>query len=186
MRRALWDGRRIGALKRLWADGETAGAIAKELGLSRSAVLGKIFRLRLEAGAAGERAAAKSKDAARQARAGRTAAAGAPLRRRGAGATANAELPRPPTNAARKSLLELTNSCCRWPYGELGKGNYLFCGAPGAALDDGIPYCARHMRRAYIIAPMPAFKSASSKSSYVKSSGFRSRRFILQSAEEER
>ncbi len=43
-----WRDDDIDLLKRLWADGETAASIAEKLGgLSRSAVLGKIFRLRL-------------------------------------------------------------------------------------------------------------------------------------------
>ena len=46
-----------------------------------------------------------------------------------------------------KSLLELTNESCRWPMGRRGK--YLFCGVAEADVLCGIPYCARHMRRAY-------------------------------------
>jgi GcrA cell cycle regulator len=48
MKDGFWTTERIALLKRLWAQGNTANAIAAELGgLSRSAVLGKIFRLRL-------------------------------------------------------------------------------------------------------------------------------------------
>ncbi len=186
MRRGLWNGRRTGALQRLWADGATAGAIAKKLGLSRSAVLGKIFRLRLDAGAAGQGPAAKAKTRAKEPgiRAAHTVAPSAPVRRRRAGASVQMKPPEVPARLGRKSILELTKNCCRWPYGELGKGNYLFCGAPGADLDEGIPYCARHMRRAYIVAPAPASRAAKAKSSYFKSSSFRPRRFVLQSVEE--
>lgn len=45
----LWTDHRIAILKRMWADGATAAAIAECLGVSRSAVLGKIFRLRRRA-----------------------------------------------------------------------------------------------------------------------------------------
>ena len=42
-----WTDDRIASLKQMWADGATAAAIAERLGgLSRSAVLGKIHRLR--------------------------------------------------------------------------------------------------------------------------------------------
>ena len=53
MRGDLWNDERIELLKRLWAEGATADLIAAQLGgISRSAVLGKIFRLRLGAAAA--------------------------------------------------------------------------------------------------------------------------------------
>jgi GcrA cell cycle regulator len=54
-----------------------------------------------------------------------------------------------------KTLLELTNNTCRWPHGRPGTEKFHFCGAPEADLERGIPYCARHMRRAY-----PMFESA--------------------------
>ena len=42
-----WTDDRIASLKQMWAEGATAAAIAERLGgLSRSAVLGKIHRLR--------------------------------------------------------------------------------------------------------------------------------------------
>jgi GcrA cell cycle regulator len=48
MQDATWDEAQINLLKKLWAEGEAAHAIGAKLGgLSRSAVLGKIFRLRL-------------------------------------------------------------------------------------------------------------------------------------------
>ena len=45
--RGVWTRERIALLKKLWADGETAAAIAMRLRMSKSAVLGKVFRLRL-------------------------------------------------------------------------------------------------------------------------------------------
>jgi GcrA cell cycle regulator len=48
MRTDFWTKERITTLEMLWAQGKSAGTIAKALGgISRSAVLGKIFRLRL-------------------------------------------------------------------------------------------------------------------------------------------
>jgi GcrA cell cycle regulator len=41
-----WTDDRIAILKQLWVDGASAAMIADHLGISRSAVLGKIFRLR--------------------------------------------------------------------------------------------------------------------------------------------
>lgn len=86
-----WTAERVNLLKQLWASGASASAIAAQLGgLSRSAVAGKIYRLRRRAA---EPAAAPNKR---------------PRRR---------EADKPPSQESRpsgKSLLELTNTCCRW------------------------------------------------------------------------
>jgi GcrA cell cycle regulator len=161
--RGVWTGRRIALLKELWAQGETATAIAAQLRMSRSAVLGKVFRLRLRP--------------AKKAAAARPGAAALGRRRRGrASAKPQAMLTAPAAPAARaapatpatpatpaapaapaapvapvgKSLFELTNDCCRWPHGQPGTKNFFFCGAPGADVEGGRPYCERHARRAYV------------------------------------
>jgi GcrA cell cycle regulator len=131
--RDQWSAERVSLLKTLWKSGAPASAIAARLGgMSRSAVLGKLFRLRR--------------------RAGPTAALAlrSPARARGRGKSE--ALPQPPPAAPRatgKTLLELTNSCCRWPHGRPGAANFFFCGAPGADLELGMPYCPRHAQRAY-------------------------------------
>jgi GcrA cell cycle regulator len=133
MPRQFWTQARIAELKRLWRAGVTAAAIGTALGgITRAAVLGKIFRLRLAMAAPG--ASAIRDDT--------------PARRR-----AGKPLPQPEPKARRKTLLDLTNECCRWPYGELGEGRFFFCGDVGADVARGIPYCPRHMRRAYIVPP---------------------------------
>jgi GcrA cell cycle regulator len=133
--KGIWTKERVDLLKRLWSEGKTATAISASLdGISRSAVLGKIFRLRLAPGA--DTAAQVRDDQAQgnrvlfgQRRPGRPPAPG---RMRG------------------KSLLELDNESCRWPYGRPGMRGFHFCGATGADLENGRPYCADHMRRAYL------------------------------------
>jgi hypothetical protein len=52
-----------------------------------------------------------------------------------------------------KSLFDLTNNCCRWPYRRPGAERYFFCGDPSADLEAGRPYCPEHMRRAYLVQP---------------------------------
>jgi GcrA cell cycle regulator len=154
MRDGFWTKERIALLKRLWRQGKTAAAIGAELGgLSRAAVLGKIFRLRL---APAKQAAAKNSETAEREK-----------RKRGKALMARPDVPRrrraakaKPSDKARrrkaskpKTLLELTNDCCRWPYERAGHRNYFFCGAAGADLARGIPYCPEHMRRAYLVPP---------------------------------
>ncbi len=43
-------------------------------------------------------------------------------------------------------LLELTNTTCRWPCGDVGAPGFFFCGVPEAALDQRRPYCRGHSR----------------------------------------
>jgi GcrA cell cycle regulator len=138
-----WTAERIALLRRLWADGETAAAIAERLGdVSRSAVLGKVFRLRL-----------RTKRAADDLEPGQGSVAGngaaAPARRRRSSTRGSRPRIKPARGTQHKTLLELTNSTCRWPHGRPGTSNFFFCGTPEADLERGIPYCAKHMQRAY-------------------------------------
>jgi len=45
-----WDAKDIALLKRLWAEGQSAGEIARRLGFSRNAVCGRLTRLGLKRG----------------------------------------------------------------------------------------------------------------------------------------
>jgi GcrA cell cycle regulator len=136
--RGVWTRERIALLKELWADGKTAAAIAARLRMSKSAVLGKVFRLRLRPAAKAAAAAAR-RDAATVGR-----------RRRGRQPTKPPVKPAAPAMAPGKTLFELTNGSCRWPRGQPGTKTFFFCGAPGADLEGGRPYCERHARRAYV------------------------------------
>src|ERR1700676_2978379 len=100
--RGVWTRERIALLKKLWADGETAAAIAMRLRMSKSAVLGKVFRLRLPSAAKATAAAAR-RDAATVGR-----------RRRGRLPGKSRVLPAAPAAASGQTLFELTNESCRW------------------------------------------------------------------------
>lgn len=138
-----WTAERIDILRSLWAEGATAVAIGARLGgVSRSAVLGKVFRLRLRAGGAADKTPP-------QAKAREHGALTAPARRRRPRQYAKRSQPVPVIERRHKTLFELTNNTCRWPHGRPGTDRFFFCGAPEADLERGIPYCAQHMRRAY-------------------------------------
>jgi GcrA cell cycle regulator len=124
-----WADDKLLLLKKLWSERKTAAAIAQRLGVSKSAVLGKVFRLRLTRPAPQPTAASpailppKARGAERQSK--------RPAIKRG------------------KSLLQLTNESCRWPIGDPATKSFHFCGEPGADLEQGIPYCEQHRLRAY-------------------------------------
>jgi GcrA cell cycle regulator len=137
--RGVWTRERIALLKKLWADGETATAIATRLRMSKSAVLGKVFRLRLRPAVNATAAAARSNTVI--------------LRRRHKSRPSikhRAKPAAPAAVASGKTLFELTNDSCRWPHGQPGTKAFHFCGAPGADLEGGRPYCELHARRAYV------------------------------------
>jgi GcrA cell cycle regulator len=125
--RDQWTAERVTLLERLWASGASARAIAAQLGgVSRSAVLGKLYR-------SGRRAANRA----------------AALKQ-----LPQADEPSQAASQQRgKGLLELTNNCCRWPIGRRGQSEIFFCGVPEANLARGMPYCLRHARRGYVIPP---------------------------------
>lgn len=128
-----WTAERVTVLERLWANGASASTIAAQLGgVSRAAVLGKIYRLRRRA--ADPAAAPKPRPRADQ-------------------LPQADEPPQPASQQRGKSLLELTSNCCRWPIGRRGQSEIFFCGVPEADLARGMPYCLRHARRGYVIPP---------------------------------
>lgn len=56
----------------------------------------------------------------------------------------------------RKTLLELTPSSCRWPFGDPQTPGFFYCGAHNIS---GIPYCRAHSRIAYNHIPKPEARS---------------------------
>lgn len=155
---SVWTEERVETLITLWAQGYSASAIADKLacGFTRSAVIGKVHRLRLPgrmtthtSDGAQRDCLSKSNDKRRPSRAKVKA-----FRGRGKHlfevAEYNAPLPPPPDPdyvppvEQRKQLLELTNTSCRWPYGDVGNPDFYFCGGPDADFSVGRPYCSIH------------------------------------------
>jgi GcrA cell cycle regulator len=114
-----WSRERVAILEKLWAEGETAQSIAGRLGgVSRAAVLGKIFRLRLDADAPAPAAEITANQTTQRADAKHVDATTPMRRRRGIkrDALLEGQTPAAKTLARTrgKSLLELTNGSCRW------------------------------------------------------------------------
>jgi GcrA cell cycle regulator len=164
----IWTDERVEWLKRLWADGVPASAIAEKLGegVTRNAVIGRVHRLKLPG-------RAPTPVRFRKARTGDMASARLPKKRDPAegisitkrvanplGWRAKRIKPKPeprpvvrikstrPVEMRRNvGLLELGAGACRWPVNEPPRGEpYLFC---GATADEPRVYCPEHCVIAY-------------------------------------
>lgn len=142
-----WSDEQIETLKQRWADDVTARQIARELEVSRNAVLGMVHRLKLPTH---KKSGIQRKPRAPRRVGGRKAMRSAGIQHRIVVRLHEPE-PTPVDDAAipfgqRRTLLELTNHTCRWPVGD--GADVFFCGAP-ADLTKGQPYCPAHTMRAY-------------------------------------
>lgn len=147
-----WTSERIRHLTARWSQGASARQIARELGagISRSAVLGKVHRLGISTHAPYHR---KWKEAPAPRAAGPLSHLEGVHGRRIPSWVAAAQpyVDDPAVDAAipigqRRSLIELTDTTCRWPVGDPATESLFFCGAP--SIRDA-PYCAEHQQRAY-------------------------------------
>ncbi|MGU3497126.1 GcrA family cell cycle regulator [Xanthobacteraceae bacterium A53D] len=162
-----WNDERVELLKKLWSEGLSASQIAGELGgITRNAVIGKVHRLGLSGRAKAPAVAARPRKTARpETPAQQQQRPQAPTRPATHGNTAlapafeelveTAPAPTPAPQPAgsnvlpmgqRCTIMNLTESTCRWPVGEPGTDAFYFCG--GRSLT-GMPYCATHARMAY-------------------------------------
>jgi GcrA cell cycle regulator len=168
-RSTTWTSARLDHLRARWIEGASARRISWELGagISRSAVLGKVYRLgigdlsprggiqvRRRSRAEGHREVGVRRELTakelmqHRALLDRIAGDGACLDDPGLDSGIPVE--------QRRSLLELTHMTCRWPVGDPGRPGFFFC---GAAPVRGAPYCQLHGMRAHRSAervPRPA------------------------------
>jgi len=157
IRTQTWTTERIALLKNLMDAGLPCGQIAREIGVSRNAVIGKMNRLGLS----------RPKDEIgrqlEQRRAARLAHPKTPGTWRPKHPRLNiftqhemliAGFPRPQPraedipiyNGRGCTLFELSQMKCRWPISNPGAEDFCFCGNEPVK---GLPYCLGHARIAY-------------------------------------
>jgi GcrA cell cycle regulator len=159
-----WNPLRVARLERLLAGGCSARQIANELGGfdhcadgGRSAVIGKIHRLKLSTPRKEKRSGGMLKPT-RRSETGlhrkrvltpRIIEMRRPATKRAVEPAPVAILPNVPPSATGVpgvSLLELRPHHCRWPNGDVGSPDFHFCGDRRV---DGRPYCRVHCDRAF-------------------------------------
>ncbi|WP_298123201.1 GcrA family cell cycle regulator [Brevundimonas sp.] len=146
-----WTEDRVGALKKLWLEGQSASQIAKALGggVTRNAVIGKVHRLGLSGRAAPSQPARTTFRAARPRPTPPPAQPSAPRR-----IEAAQSRPVPPTPPRPEPLPDLPGTAtvmtlgahmCKWPIGDPSSTEFSFCGRRAS---EGV-YCVEHARVAY-------------------------------------
>jgi GcrA cell cycle regulator len=154
---ATWTSERIELLKRCLHAGLSCGQTAREIGVTRNAVIGKMNRLGLS----------RPKDVIgrqlEQRRGARLARPKTPRTWRSKSPRLNIfaqhemlmvtfRRPQPPAddipiyNGRGCTLLELSQGKCRWPINSPGAQDFCFCGNEPVK---GLPYCPGHARIAY-------------------------------------
>ena len=143
-----WSSDRVEQLKRCFDAGLTCSQIAREIGVTRNAVIGKMNRMGLSRPrdllAAQMRRAAKLARPRRDSLRRLTVIAQRKMLREAFPQAQPEEIPI--HNGRGCTLLELKQGQCRWPINEPGAENFCFCGNEAFA---GFSYCAGHARIAY-------------------------------------
>ena len=150
---AGWTEDRVGALKKLWLEGQSASQIAKQLGggVTRNAVIGKVHRLGLSGRAAPSQPARATFRPSRPRPAAQpTQAPSAPRRIEAAAPrpvmTAQPVAPAPaPELPGTATVMTLGAHMCKWPIGDPSSREFSFCGRRAS---EGV-YCGEHARVAY-------------------------------------
>ncbi len=148
---AGWTEDRVGALKKLWLEGQSASQIAKQLGggVTRNAVIGKVHRLGLSGRAAPSQPARAAFRPSRPRPAQPTQAPSAPRRIEAVQprvAAAAPSVPAPmPDLPGTATVMTLGAHMCKWPIGDPSSSEFSFCGRRAS---EGV-YCVEHARVAY-------------------------------------
>jgi len=147
-----WTQKRVEILKKRWAEGVSAGGIAKELGgVTRNAVIGKVHRMGLSDSTKPSASAEpyKTPSAVTSKRNGGNG-------REGMKKLYNTEPKKKvvPKIEAKKgqpkgvvpAILHVKDSMCKWPLNNPSSPEFHFCGRP---TDPGQTYCTGHSDMAY-------------------------------------
>jgi GcrA cell cycle regulator len=144
-----WSSERVEQLKRCFQAGLTCSQIAREIGVTRNAVIGKMNRMGLSRPrdllSAQLRRAAKLAHPKKERSWKRVSVLIQRKLLREAYPEARVEAV-PIRDGRGCTLLELRQGQCRWPINEPGAENFCFCGNESFT---GFPYCAGHARLAY-------------------------------------
>ena len=171
-----WTDERVEILTKMWAEGNSASQIAKELGgVTRNAVIGKVHRLGLSNRAtttnsnksesntkSSPKSSSRAKQKSQKVDVAEPKSDNVTSLRRQIIPAGQPLPPQPSANeispealarvseiekkAKKLSLLELTEKTCKWPVGDPATEDFWFC---GLATQSGKPYCEAHVGVAF-------------------------------------
>ena len=165
----MWDEETIERMRVMVDNGLSSGRIAKVLGITRNAVIGKVIRMgfRLKGAATDESKSYSSKVGVLNAKVKKQATPRAI--RKSKVAYGRAEFQAGPSDLAeiaarmrddtapadigigRKSLIELDRNECKYGIGDVGQPGFHFCARP---TDDGMSWCDYHYGRVFQARPV--------------------------------
>lgn len=125
----VWTEERLNKLRKLWEKGLSISQIGEELGVSRNAIAGKVYRLQLpkrQSPISGAATAPKSGQ-------------------KKSDAIADMDASELPLKLALRTI-NWSRSKCSWPIGDPKSTSFRFC---GKAVVVGKPYCNEHCFDAY-------------------------------------
>lgn len=137
-----WTEQMVNQLKDMWMDGLTTNEIAKNLGMSKNSVVGKVHRLNLSARPSPIKK--KSETPVLEEKTEKSL----PLKQ-------TKKIVINPISISEKSvgsnaclkLTELDNHTCRWPIGDPRDDDFCFC---GKKVRSGQTYCEEHAAIAFV------------------------------------
>lgn len=136
-----WTDDMVKDLKKMWDQGLTTNEIAKNLGVSKNSIVGKVHRLNLTA----RPSPIKKKDdeniVAETVAVSEKKSVEAPAE------TKSLNVEKKIGSSACLKLTELDNHTCRWPIGDPRDDNFCFC---GKKIRGGQTYCEEHSAIAYV------------------------------------
>ena len=158
----VWTDENIDELKKLWQKGMTTSEIAKQLGVSKNSVVGKVHRIGLtsrpspikiksdEAESTSSQSAKKKStkvSAPSDIHSEKEAAFNQPVDDKSAEAKKTNTQTDPSLSPSVTKLTDLDSHTCRWPIGDPKDENFHFC---GKKIRTGQTYCEEHAAIAYV------------------------------------
>ena len=137
-----WTPEREEKLKQFWKEGHSGSQIARMLGngATRNSVLGKAFRLKLQARVVTKKTTPRTNTEKDNSPEVKTQKLGRKAKFKALLLDKNFEQENP------KKLEELTNETCRWPIGHPYEEKFYFCGRKPM---EKFPYCKLHVLYAF-------------------------------------
>ena len=146
-----WTEEMVEGLKQMWKQGLTTNEIAKNLGVSKNSIVGKVHRLNLTARPSPIK---KKEDVVQKVTPVETPVVEEPVEEvtpqketKASVEVKKINIEKIPASDACLKLTELDNHTCRWPIGDPREDNFCFC---GKKVRVGQTYCEEHSALAYV------------------------------------